>query len=382
MLGRGIDQLLPNPANPALDEPAVRDARTYVRLAERANGPIDRPVDFAWPWGDALAVLDRLKPDVRILNLETSITLRGRFAPGKYVHYRMNPGNLAALSAIRPTVCTLANNHSLDFGPIGLRDTLDSLEHARHRRCRRRAQYRRRTPSSNDSRSAIRQCARGGLATSSSGVPLGLGGDVEPSGNLGRPPSERRSSADDVAAELLVSAGPHDITIASIHWGSNWGYEVHEDERRFAHRLIDAGVNIVHGHSSHHPRPLEIYRNRPIFYGCGDLIDDYEGIRATAHSGPNCGCCTSCKWTRAPANSPNFASFPSGSETCAWRRSPERPRPIGWRRSSLASAGTSGPSSRRCPTGCRFAQSNARNAETAKRPGRSCEERPGRFIPC
>jgi poly-gamma-glutamate synthesis protein (capsule biosynthesis protein) len=30
--------------------------------------------------------------------------------------------------------------------------------------------------------------------------------------------------------------------------------------------------------TSHHPRPIEIYRNKPIFYGCGDFINDYEGI--------------------------------------------------------------------------------------------------------
>jgi poly-gamma-glutamate synthesis protein (capsule biosynthesis protein) len=34
----------------------------------------------------------------------------------------------------------------------------------------------------------------------------------------------------------------------------------------------------VHGHSSHHPRPIEIYRQKLILYGCGDLVDDYEGI--------------------------------------------------------------------------------------------------------
>ena len=47
---------------------------------------------------------------------------------------------------------------------------------------------------------------------------------------------------------------------------------------RFAHRLIDAGVDVVHGHSSHHPRPIEVYRGKLILYGCGDTIDDYEGI--------------------------------------------------------------------------------------------------------
>src|SRR6059058_4244443 len=74
MTGRGIDQVLPHPGNPELHEAYVRDARDYVELAENTNGPIPRPVDFDYPWGDALAELDRAGTDVRLVNLETSIT--------------------------------------------------------------------------------------------------------------------------------------------------------------------------------------------------------------------------------------------------------------------------------------------------------------------
>jgi poly-gamma-glutamate capsule biosynthesis protein CapA/YwtB (metallophosphatase superfamily) len=63
-----------------------------------------------------------------------------------------------------------------------------------------------------------------------------------------------------------------------VHWGSNWGYDIDAAQIRFAHRLIDEGVDVVHGHSSHHPRPIEVYRGKLIMYGCGDTIDDYEGI--------------------------------------------------------------------------------------------------------
>jgi len=64
----------------------------------------------------------------------------------------------------------------------------------------------------------------------------------------------------------------------SLHWGSNWGYDIGHGQVRFAHRLIDGGVDIVYGHSSHHPRPIEVYRGKLILYGCGDVINDYEGI--------------------------------------------------------------------------------------------------------
>jgi poly-gamma-glutamate synthesis protein (capsule biosynthesis protein) len=71
---------------------------------------------------------------------------------------------------------------------------------------------------------------------------------------------------------------PRDIVVASIHWGSNWGYAVPEEHVRFAHGLVRAGADVVHGHSSHHVRPMEIFEGKLILYGCGDFLDDYEGI--------------------------------------------------------------------------------------------------------
>jgi poly-gamma-glutamate synthesis protein (capsule biosynthesis protein) len=48
---------------------------------------------------------------------------------------------------------------------------------------------------------------------------------------------------------------------------------------KFAHGLIDeAGADIIHGHSSHHVRGIDVYQGKPILYGCGDFLNDYEGI--------------------------------------------------------------------------------------------------------
>src|SRR5438105_7732732 len=130
MTGRGVDQVLPHPGDPELRERYAADARAYVGLAERAHGRIPRPAGFAWPWGDALPVLEDAAPDVRVINLETSITRSRDFAPGKAVHYRMSPGNVGCLAAARPDACALANNHVLDFGRRGLADTLQALSGA------------------------------------------------------------------------------------------------------------------------------------------------------------------------------------------------------------------------------------------------------------
>jgi poly-gamma-glutamate capsule biosynthesis protein CapA/YwtB (metallophosphatase superfamily) len=116
MTGRGIDQSLPHPVTPVLYEPYVRDAREYVDLAENANGSIPRPIRFDYIWGEALPELEQAALDLRIVNLETSITSAETHWPGKGIHYRMHPQNIRCLSAAGISACALANNHILDWG--------------------------------------------------------------------------------------------------------------------------------------------------------------------------------------------------------------------------------------------------------------------------
>ncbi len=127
MLGRGIDQMMPHPGIPELREPCVRDAREYVELAETRKGPITRPVDFRYPWGEAPAQLDHFGPDFRIINLETSVTTSDNFWSGKEIHYRMHPANIPCLKEAKINCAVLANNHVLDFGYQGLSETLGAL---------------------------------------------------------------------------------------------------------------------------------------------------------------------------------------------------------------------------------------------------------------
>lgn len=130
MTGRGIDQVLPHPSDPQLHEPFMASARGYVDLAEQAGGSIPQPVDFADIWGDALAEWDRVKPEVRLINLETSVTTSNDYWPGKGIHYHMHPRNIPALAAAHIDFCALANNHVLDWGYAGLTEALATLRQA------------------------------------------------------------------------------------------------------------------------------------------------------------------------------------------------------------------------------------------------------------
>ena len=286
MLGRAVDQILPHPGDPQLHEPWLHDARRYIELAERANGPIERPVDWAWPWGEVPALLDELAPDLRVINLETAITVGGEFAPHKSVHYRMHPANLPALTAFHPDVCAAANNHILDFGRRGLADTLSALRRASIAAVGAGADLAAaRCPALIGS--GPQRILIGSIATPSSGVADSWAARSDQPGLWLIRDLSDRESANEVAAAVSAHRANGDIAMVSVHWGPNWSYAVTDEERQFAHRLIDAGIDIVHGHSSHHPRPIEIYRGRLILYGCGDVIDDYEGIGGHASFRPD-----------------------------------------------------------------------------------------------
>lgn len=278
MTGRGVDQILSHPADPRLFESYVTSALGYVALAEEANGPIVRPVDDAYVWGESLAELQRARPDVRIINLETSITRSDDCAP-KGINYRMSPENVGCLLAARIDCCTLANNHVLDWGYAGLAETRETLAKAGIRTAGAGSDIAQaRSP-------AIMEVGGKGrvvvfsFGTVSSGIPPNWAAAANrPGVNLLGDLSAGTVAC--VAAEVESLKRPGDIVVASIHWGGNWGYDVPRDQQAFAHRLIDAaGVDVIHGHSSHHAKAMEVYRERLILYGCGDFLNDYEGIR-------------------------------------------------------------------------------------------------------
>lgn len=216
---------------------------------------------------------ERARPDARIVNLETAVTLSDERAP-KGINYRMSPANAACLTAARIDCCVLANNHVLDWGAAGLEETLDTL----------RSMGIHTAGAGRDAAQAEAPARLAGNALvfafgmNSSGVPEDWAAAPARPG-LAFLPDLSSQTTETVADRILRAKRAGDLAIVSVHWGANWGYEVSHRQRSFARRLIDAGAaDLVHGHSAHHPGAIEIYRERLILYACGDLINDYEGI--------------------------------------------------------------------------------------------------------
>ncbi|HEU0202959.1 MAG TPA: CapA family protein [Burkholderiaceae bacterium] len=279
MTGRGIDQILPQPNAPHLFEDCVQSARGYVALAEQAHGPIPRPVDYAYIWGDALPELAHALPDLRIVNLETAVTKSEDAWVGKGIHYRMHPANAPCLSAARIDCCVLANNHALDWGYAGLLESLQTLH-----TCGIRTAGAGRNAAEAAAPAVIEVGDRArvlvyAFCTRDSGVQVDWAAAERQAGvNLLRDLSA--AQVDAVARQVQAVKRPDDIVVASLHWGGNWGYAVSDQQRAFAHGLIErAGVDLVHGHSSHHAKGIEVHQGKLILYACGDFLTDYEGIR-------------------------------------------------------------------------------------------------------
>jgi poly-gamma-glutamate synthesis protein (capsule biosynthesis protein) len=191
----------------------------------------------------------------------------------------MSPENAGTLLVAQIDCCVLANNHILDWGQAGLLDTLATLK-----RLGIKCVGAGRTCEEASAPAVLPIPGKGrvlvySFAATSSGTPRNWGAAFDAPGvNLLLDLSE--ATIERTINRIIGERQPRDVIVVSIHWGPNWGYEVSDAQRRFAHALIDAaGVSAIHGHSSHHAKALEVYHSRVILYGCGDFLNDYEGIR-------------------------------------------------------------------------------------------------------
>ncbi len=224
----------------------------------------------AYPWGDTLPVFERA--DVRLCNLECVLSDRGEPWAGAYkaFHFRSDAKNIATLRAAHIDAVSLANNHTLDFGAEALADTLALLDAAgiQHAGAGR-------TPD---------EAACGATITTPAGkIGLLAFTDNEPEWEAApERPGTRYAPVDlhdrrilRLMEQVAQTKKAVDILIVSAHWGANWGYVPPAGHALLGHALIDAGADVVFGHSSHVYRGIEVYHGRPIIYSAGDFVDDY-----------------------------------------------------------------------------------------------------------
>jgi poly-gamma-glutamate capsule biosynthesis protein CapA/YwtB (metallophosphatase superfamily) len=268
MLGRLIDQLLPT----HVDESSEARIIQSVRKAK----PSLRDYSAESPWGNTLNLLKC--GSLNIVNLETSVTTHPVPWPDKVFNYRMHPTNISTLKAAGINYVSLANNHTLDFSVEGLVETVDTLasnniQFAGAGRSAAEAQQPAIIPlilwSGFESRTSNHTVD----IFSASDHPRGWGS--VPSFHLIDYTIQTKARLKDLIASHGAKS-PSSLKIFSVHWGPNYAWQPSAEIRDMAHFLIDeCGIDIVHGHSSHHVQGVERYGGKLIIYGCGDFVDDY-----------------------------------------------------------------------------------------------------------
>lgn len=238
-----------------------------VMLGRLVNNLLKR-VPPGYPWGDTLSVLRQA--DLRICNLECVLSDKGRPWGSKAFYFRTDAKNIAALKAADINMVSLANNHSCDFGYDAMEEMLAILD------------------KSNISRAGaglnIEEAQRPAVLESC-GVRIGFVSftDNEPGWEAG--PNTPGIfyvpiNLDDRRAQGLLNIIRElkkrtDLVIAAAHWGPNRGYRPPDGHTPFARALVEAGADIIFGHSAHIFRGIEICKERPILYSTGDFVDDY-----------------------------------------------------------------------------------------------------------
>ena len=225
-----------------------------------------RPPEYVW--GNTLYLLRQAA--AVFINLECAVTDWGEPAPGKRFCFRTDSKNVEALRVAGVRAASLANNHIMDFGDTGLLETLANLD-----------------------RAGVAHAGAGrNLAEARRPAELDIGGlrvvfiaatDNQPDWEATedrpgifyvpiRPADPKFAGLLSLVAAARASA---DLVIVSLHWGPNWGYDPPAEHRTAARRLVEHGADIIFGHSAHVFRGIEVIDGRPVFYSCGDFVDDY-----------------------------------------------------------------------------------------------------------
>lgn len=234
-----------------------------------------------YPWGDTLPIFR--SGDVRLCNLECVVSDRGRpwSRTPKVFHFRSDAKNVAVLQQARIDVVSVANNHTLDFETEALLDMLRLLDLAGIRHAGAGANL------AEASRAAHVQVngTRIGVLAFTNNEREWAAGEQQP-GLLYVPMRVADRRAKELCELVQQTKSKVDFLIVSAHWGPNWGYAPPAEHGPFARALIDAGADLIFGHSGHVFRGIEFYQQRPIVYCAGNFIDDYavDDVERNDHS--------------------------------------------------------------------------------------------------
>ncbi len=236
-----------------------REVGTYVDM----NGGASAMANVA----DQLAAAD-----VTIANLEAPLTNDESEALWeKDVLLMSRPEGIESLVASDVTFVSLANNHSMDYGAVGLKDTIDALD----------------TAGILHAGAGMTEEAAGEVArVDVNGVSVAFLSwtDIIPENFMaygdGAGVVSARLNMEDACRRVADAKKHNDIVVVAMHWGIEYEDYFDPDEQGDpAHRLVDAGADVIIGNHPHVIQGIEFYNGSLISYSQGDFVFDHYSQR-------------------------------------------------------------------------------------------------------
>jgi poly-gamma-glutamate capsule biosynthesis protein CapA/YwtB (metallophosphatase superfamily) len=270
---------LPAPADTAVEP--TRSGDEVVLLFGGDTAPADAALPllarhgYEYPFAPTVDLLR--SADLAVVNLEAPVTERQQGLPlyKRYV-YKVAPEGLRAMRWAGVDAVTLANNHALDYGRPGLRDTLEHLRASR-------------VVALGAGRDAA--AARRGAVWRIRGTRIGVLAYLEDSFMhslyvrsfaWGGFPGVARLEAAQVKRDIARMRRHADVVIVVAHWGRNYT-GVTLLQRLYGRLLVEAGADAVIGHHPHIHHPVGLHRGRPIIYSLGNYAFGTPGRSTFRH---------------------------------------------------------------------------------------------------
>lgn len=253
------------PSEPATAEELTLAFAGDLHFHDRTRRLLNNPQTAVGPFSEQLRAAD-----FAMVNLETSITGRGTEEPKNY-HFRAPTTAYAAVQAAGIDLVSIANNHALDYGQVGLLDTIDSAKAAN-------------MPMVGAGRTVDEAYAP--HVTTVKGVKLAIIGLsqvwelAERWKATGTRPGLAMAFDTARSAQAVQQARTMaDVVIVYLHWGNESQTCPSGDQKKIAKILADAGADIVVGTHAHVLLGDGFLGNTYVHYGLGNFVwhSDFRG---------------------------------------------------------------------------------------------------------
>ena len=178
------------------------------------------------------------------VNLETTIGFGGSKVAKAY-NFQSSPKALSHLNGNYVAICSLANNHSLDYGEEGLRESMANLQ-------KRGISY-----------LGTEVCNLKEITVENRKVRI--------CSYYGNQKGLARINRKKIETDIKYHKQLADIVVICLHWGEEYVAYPEPKQQRFARALINAGANVVLGHHPHVMQGYEEYNGGVIFYSLGNF---------------------------------------------------------------------------------------------------------------